>query len=82
VILSVGRSDGEVSDRFIAAYRQGGPSLYYYSAADITALPGSLELVPPGITEALRWRPGVAEEDLPALPSRTGGMAAFVARIR
>jgi O-methyltransferase involved in polyketide biosynthesis len=82
VILSVGRSDGEVSDRFIAAYRQGGPSLYYYSAADITALPGSLELVPPGITEALRWRPGVADEDLPAVPSRTGGMAAFVARVR
>jgi O-methyltransferase involved in polyketide biosynthesis len=81
VILSVGRSDGEVSDRFIDTYRQGGPSLYYYTAADITALLGSLEVVPPGITEALWWLPGVAEKDLPALPPRAGGLAAFVARV-
>lgn len=79
VIVSVGRSDGSESAKWIKLYRQGGSPLYYYSATAITKLLGSLELVRPGITEARVWRPGWAE--VPRLPPRTGDMLAAVARV-
>ncbi len=81
VILSVGyNTDTQQSERFISTYRDGGPPLYYYSADDITALLASLEVVPPGFTEARAWRAGWAEA--PTLPRRTGDMLAGVARVR
>ena len=80
VVVSVGRSDGEASERFISLYRQSGSQLYYYTAAEIAALLESLEVVPPGITEARAWRPdGTCA---PALSPRTGGLLAAVARVR
>jgi len=80
VILSVGRGVGELSERFISTYRDGGPPLYYYSAADVTGLLSSLEVVPPGIAEARAWRPGWAEP--PSVAPRAGDIVAFVARQR
>ncbi len=79
VILSVGRSGGEQSERFISTYTDGGPPLYYYSADDVAALLGSLEAVPPGIAEARAWRAGWAEP--PSLSPRIGDIVAFVARV-
>jgi hypothetical protein len=79
LIMSVGRSDGDASDKYISLYRDGGSELYYYTAEDIAALLGTLEVVPPGITEARVWRAGWA--DIPTLPPRTGELLAAVARI-
>lgn len=79
LIMSVGRSDGDASDKYISLYRDGGSELYYYTSEDIAALLGTLEVVPPGITEARVWRAGWA--DIPTLPPRTGELLAAVARI-
>jgi O-methyltransferase involved in polyketide biosynthesis len=78
VIVSVGRNDGEVSERFAATYAQSGPPIYTYTAAELTTLFGSLEVVPPGFTEARVWRPGQAARD--AAPARAGGILAGVCR--
>ena len=80
VIVSVGRSDGDASDRFISMYEEGGSRLYYYSEDAITELLSPYEIVPPGITEARVWRPGWTE--LPVFPPRTGELLAAVARVR
>ena len=79
VVVSVGRSGGEGSERFIDTYRQGGVPLHYYSADAIDALFTDLELVPPGITEARAW--GVDPATLPPIAERFGDMAAAVARV-
>ena len=81
VILSVGRSSGEQSERFMSIYRtDGAPPMYHYTTADITDLFASLEMVPPGLTTARAWHPDGA--DLPAPPQRQGDMLAGVARLR
>jgi S-adenosyl methyltransferase len=80
-ILSVGRSSGEQSERFMNIYRtDGAPRMHHYTTADISALFASLEMVPPGLTAARAWRPDGA--DLPAPPQRPGDMLAGVARLR
>jgi O-methyltransferase involved in polyketide biosynthesis len=79
VIISVGRGEGEQSQRFVTTYRQGGVPLYYYSAADIATLFTDLEIMPPGITEARAW--GTDPADLPHIAERIGEMAAAIARI-
>lgn len=80
LIVSVGRSDGDESDRFISMYEEGGSRLYYYSQAEITELLSPYEVMPPGITEVRVWRPGWTE--LPVVRSRSGDVVGAVARVR
>jgi O-methyltransferase involved in polyketide biosynthesis len=79
VIVSVGRSSGEQSEKFLSTYRQGGVPLYYYSADDVETLFADLEVVPPGISEPRAW--GIDPGTLAPIPERMGDMAAAVARV-
>lgn len=58
VVLSVGRGDDEVGDGFADTYNaQRGSQVYNFSLEQVAALFSGLDLVPPGIVPAPRWRP-------------------------
>jgi O-methyltransferase involved in polyketide biosynthesis len=79
LVLSVGHGQGQQSDRFFAAYNDGAARAYNHPVTEIATFFGSLEMVPPGVTDARRWRTDWA--DLPALPPLEGQVIAGVARV-
>jgi hypothetical protein len=79
VVVSMVRGDGEVANRWFATYNSGVAQGHNYSMAEVNALFDSMELLPPGLAEARRWRPGWPE--LPETASRDGQAIAGVARI-
>jgi len=78
VVLSVGRGDGEASQRAFGTYSEGAARAYNHSVADFTSFFGPLDLVPPGVVDARRWRPGWKQPI--SLPPRDGQTIAGVAR--
>jgi SAM-dependent methyltransferase len=60
-VLSVGSGDEQTGDALARDYRAG--TLYNHSFAQIAAFLENLEPIPPGITDAVAWMPG-----LPGLP--------------
>ncbi len=79
LVLSIGRGDGEEADRAFGTYSEGVARSYNHSIQEFTGFFGSLELVPPGVVEARRWRPGW--EEAISLPSRDRQVVVGVARV-
>jgi O-methyltransferase involved in polyketide biosynthesis len=79
VVLSavhVDRSDAEES---FGGYSNAVAPVYNHSIPEFTGFFGSLELVPPGVSDARQWHP--AWDDAADLPPRDGYVAAGVARV-
>jgi O-methyltransferase involved in polyketide biosynthesis len=79
LIMTIGRGDGEIADRFFGMYRSMA-KLYNFSPAEFAALFDCLEIVPPGLAEAEQWQPDW--EAVPPIPQRPGHMLAGVGRVR
>jgi hypothetical protein len=79
VVVSMVRGDGEVADRWFATYNSGVAQGHNYPVAEVAALFDGLELVPPGLVEARRWRPGWP--DVATTAPRDGQAIAGVARV-
>ena len=79
LVLSIGRGDGEEAERAFGTYSEGVARSYNHSIEDFTSFFGSLELVPPGVVVARRWRPGW-EENI-TLPPRDRHAVVGVARV-
>jgi hypothetical protein len=58
LIITIGRGDGDVADRFNASYNAGisGARLYNHSVAEFASFFDGLEVIPPGFTDAQLWR--------------------------
>jgi len=80
LVLSVGRGDGEASDRVMGTYSAGVASSHNHSVGEFTSFFGSLELVPPGVVDARRWRPGW-EQAIPLPPREGYAVVVGVARV-
>jgi SAM-dependent methyltransferase len=56
IVLSVGSGDERTGGALTREYRAG--TLHNHSMAQIVALVEGLELIPPGVTDAMAWMPG------------------------
>ncbi len=73
LIISVGYARGQAGAQFASTYNaQDGSRIYAHSWAEITALFGGLDLVPPGIVDAAGWPAGQPE----TAPGGPGSMIA------
>jgi S-adenosyl methyltransferase len=79
VVLSVGRSDSDATEKGFGAYSAGVTRVYNHSVPEFASFFGSLELVPPGVVDAREWRPDW--EQAVRLPPRDGQVIAGVARV-
>jgi hypothetical protein len=80
VVLSVGRGDSDVADKGFGAYSaSSGMQIYNHSVPDFTSFFGSLDLVPPGVTDARAWLPDW--EQPVHLPPRPGQVIVGVGRV-
>jgi hypothetical protein len=79
VIISAGRGDSDEADKGFGAYTAAGIEIYNHSVPEFTSFFGSLDLVPPGVTDARAWRPGWAQPI--HLPPRPGQVIVGVARV-
>jgi DNA-binding NarL/FixJ family response regulator len=78
VVLSVGSGDEETGGALAREY-QGG-TLHNHSLAQIAAFVEGLELIPPGLTDAMAWKPESPSQ--PPSPESGGHILAGVARKR
>ena len=79
VVLSVGRGDGEGSNKAFGTYSEGAARAYNHPAAEFASFFGSLDLVPPGVVDARQWHPNWGQTV--KLPPRDGQTIAGVARV-
>ncbi len=77
--MSAARMEGGGADGGYGEYSKNVAAVYNHSAADFARFAGPLELVPPGIVDARRWRPAPGEPLAP--PPRDAYMLAVVARV-
>lgn len=71
-VITVGHGEDEVGEDFADTYNaQRGSQVYNFTRAEVAALFDRLDLVPPGIVPAPRWRPDQPEKgpvtDRPAM---------------
>lgn len=76
LVLSVGSGDEETGDALAREYQSG--TLHNHSLTQIAAFVEGLELVPPGVTDAMTWMPGSPSQPPP--PQSGGRILAGVAR--
>ena len=76
LVLSVGSGDEQTGDALAREYQAG--TLYNHSFKQISAFVEDLELVPPGVTDAMAWMPGSPSQSPP--PPSGGRILACVAR--
>ena len=76
IVLSVGSGDEETGDALTREYQAG--TLHNHSFKQIAAFVEDLELVPPGVTDAMAWMPGSPSQPPP--PQSGGRILAGVAR--
>jgi SAM-dependent methyltransferase len=76
LVISVGSGDDQTGGTLAREYRAA--SLHNHSSSQIAGFLGGLNMVPPGLTEAWEWIPGLAELPLP--DSGGGHILAGVAR--
>ena len=76
IVLSVGSGDERTGGALTREYRAG--TLHNHSLAQITAFIEDLELIPPGVTNAMAWMPGSPSQ--PPRPQSGGRILAGVAR--
>lgn len=81
VIITIGRGDGEVADRFNSSYNAeiSGARLYNHSVAEFASFFNGLEVIPPGFTDAQLWHAGWQDTAEPG--SAVGRAFAGVARV-
>jgi O-methyltransferase involved in polyketide biosynthesis len=66
LVLSVGSGDEETGDALTREYQAG--TLHNHSFKQIAAFVEDLELVPPGVTDAMAWIPGSPSQPPPPQP--------------
>jgi SAM-dependent methyltransferase len=76
IVLSLGSGNEETGDAVAGEYQAG--TLHNHSLTQIAAFVDDLELIPPGITDAMAWIPGSPSEPPP--PRSGGRILAGVAR--
>jgi hypothetical protein len=76
IVLSVGSGDEQTGGALTKEYRAG--TLHNHSLAQIAAFVEDLEVVPPGLTDAMAWTPGSPTQPLSSRPG--GHILAGVAR--
>ena len=76
VVFSVGSGDERTGDALTREYRAG--TLHNHSLAQMAAFVEDLELIPPGVTDAMAWMPGLPSQ--PRRPQSGGHILAAVAR--
>jgi len=76
IVLSVGSGDKETGDALAREYQAG--TLHNHSLAHIAAFVEGLEFVPPGLTDAMAWKPELLSQ--PPQPQSGGHILACVAR--
>ena len=76
LVLSVGSGDEETGDALTREYQAG--TLHNHSFKQIATFVEDLELVPPGVTDAMAWIPGSPSQPPP--PQSGGRILAGVAR--
>lgn len=76
LVLSVGSGDEETGDALTREYQAG--TLHNHSFKQIATFVEDLELVPPGVTDAMAWIPGSPSQPPPPQPG--GRILAGVAR--
>ena len=76
IVLSVGSGDEQTGDALAREYQAG--TLYNHSFKQVAAFVEDLELVPPGVTDAMAWMPGSPSQSPP--PQSGGRILAGVAR--
>jgi SAM-dependent methyltransferase len=77
IVLSVGSGDEETGDALAREYQAG--TLHNHSFRQIAAFVGDLELIPPGVTDAMAWIPGSPSR--PPQPWSGGRVLACIARM-
>jgi O-methyltransferase involved in polyketide biosynthesis len=77
LVLTIGRGDGEVADRFFGMYRAAA-RMYSHSLAEFATFFDRLEIVPPGLVLAEQWQPGW--RDVRPVPKRPGEVLVGVGR--
>lgn len=75
-VLSVGSGDERTGEALAREYQAG--TIYNHSLASFTAFFESLELIPPGVTDAVAWTPG--SSGLPSPAHSDGRILVGVAR--
>jgi hypothetical protein len=75
-VLSVGSRDEETGDALAREYQAG--TLHNHSLAQVAAFVEGLELIPPGLTDAMAWKPDSPSQ--PPSPEPGGHILAGVAR--
>jgi hypothetical protein len=76
IVLSVGSGDEQTGNALAREYQAG--TLYNHSFKQVAAFVEDLELVPPGVTDAMAWIPGSPSQSPP--PQSGGRILAGVAR--
>jgi O-methyltransferase involved in polyketide biosynthesis len=75
--LSVLHATSQAAHDSLSTYSSEAAPVYSHPVPEIASFFGPLELVPPGLVDARRWRP---DWDLPRLPPRENQVIAGVAR--
>ena len=77
IVLSMGSGDEETGDALARAYQAG--TLHNHSVTQIAAFVDDLELISPGVTDAMAWIPGSPSRPPP--PWSGGRVLAAIARM-
>jgi O-methyltransferase involved in polyketide biosynthesis len=77
--LSVLHATSQAAHDSLSTYSSEAAPVYSHPVPEIASFFGPLELMPPGLVDARRWRP---DWDLPRLPPRENQVIAGVARSR
>jgi|SRR5450756_296170 len=81
LVATVASGKGSLADEFYRAYNAGGfATMYNHAPADFASFFDDLEIIPPGLGDARRIRPGWSEF-MPA-PKRPDRVLAGIARVR
>jgi O-methyltransferase involved in polyketide biosynthesis len=81
LIATIASGKGSRADEFYQAYNAGGfATMYNHTSAEFAAFFGDLEIIPPGLGDARRIRPGWSE--LGSAPRRPDRILAGLARVR
>ena len=77
LVLSVLHANSQAARDSLSTYSSEAAPVYSHPVPEIASFFGPLELVPPGLVDARRWRP---DWELPSLPPRENQVIAGVAR--
>jgi hypothetical protein len=80
LVATIASGEGSLVDRFYETYNAGGfATMYKHTSAEFASFFGGLEIVPPGLADARRVRPGW--KDFRPAPDRPDKVLAGIARV-